>query len=249
MHPCMWEDLSPATLSCTGTPSDLTLTVTASLAPLASGCSSPSGVVSIIAYFVLTAQNNRYDIGLFIAQGAGQASALQGICAVASLPPTPSASSPTQGLAIDGDACGDISGPSSITWTPSVQATVPCSDNGSGALRVQYCYSWSPSAGVTCQDPLQALPGTFQRCHCTFLDVAEISVPPCEFCCQPHGQIGSDVVLPCVQAGQVLVAGGEAPIGGHSSVRSGSMRDRVWHTRMRSCSMQGRALGCARVGP
>ena len=161
-------------LQCTA--NDVNIASVTSLS-VVNGCSKSGddATISFVAKFVLTAQD-RYDIGVWIAQDGGNA--LTGTCSVSNFPSSPSP--PWTNLDSSTDTCGDITSSNNPLYSSIKNIKVKCIDlNNDGNLDVNVCLSWQqPGSNALCTSPLQAFPGSPSKCVCQKLPSIKIDVPP-----------------------------------------------------------------------
>ncbi len=121
-----------------------------------------TAIVSMVAEFT-TGANDRYDIGVFIAQDGGDA--LTGACSISVFPTAPD----PPWLNLNGNACGDITMDTihNPMHTSIQNIPVKCVDlNGDGKLDVNICTSWNENANQACAAASDAIPGTSAKCSC-----------------------------------------------------------------------------------
>jgi len=110
---------------------------------------------------VATNATVRYDLGVgFSADGDPNGDgALTGSCSRSTVPIPPA-------LAIDGDACGDVTSAISPVNLEVVDLVVKCVDSDDdGFVNLPYYVSWAQNDTTVCNNAAQAVPGTVSKCE------------------------------------------------------------------------------------
>jgi hypothetical protein len=112
-------------------------------------------------FLVATNATVRYDLGIgFAADGDPNGDgALTGSCSRSTVPIPPA-------LAIDGDACGDVTSAISPVDLTVTGLKVTCADtDNDGFVNLPYYVSWAQNDTTVCNNAGQALPGTTSKCE------------------------------------------------------------------------------------
>ncbi len=179
---CMAEQPNQTHLTCTAQDTPLThvsaITINTS-SDGHKGCRYPGDKVDFTATWELQANaNERYNLGLWFAT-EGQASALNGICSVTSLPSSPPP------FFDGGTKCGGID--KNGTGTIQVTMSAVCNPDANGLLRLPYCSSWQQKDNngngnnnniTACNSPIDTVPGSPSKCKCEDGFTIDIPVPP-----------------------------------------------------------------------
>ncbi len=139
-----------------------------------------------------TSNAARFDIGIFIDEGGGNAQDVGNVCYrdfLNPIDPTPTVGEleggvgpflDAEGQDADGNAdlCGDIAAMDFNRYNLDKSITLVCEDNDDdGKLDVGTCTSWDVTADQNlCQNVFQAVPDQSSKCECGFVQVGDIEV-------------------------------------------------------------------------
>jgi hypothetical protein len=126
--------------------------------------------LKLIATLAPAAPETRFDAGLWLAQGSGNA--ISGSCNHYNVPVSPL---PAGAVNLDGDSCGDVSAQSDVVIDLGVVQTI-CHAGASGQLEMGTCVAWTttsservcPVTSIGGADGFRAgtLPGNVSKCNC-----------------------------------------------------------------------------------
>ena len=131
--------------------------------------------VSLTAELVARTSGSRTDVGIWVSPYGDALNDTGGSCLQYTLSPAGNSS-----FDADGDQCGDLT-TNGFAIVPLDTLFLVCEDDGSGAVHIGTCLSWSqPGADRVCPTPgapgilryrYGSLPGNVSKCNCNVIDI------------------------------------------------------------------------------